>query len=44
MGKYLIKDMEGRLWARTMTRKQAVRLLEELTERMNKQLIIEVEG
>lgn len=44
MGNYLIKDMDGRLWARTMTRKQAVRLLKELTDKLNRQLIIEIEA
>lgn len=41
MGRYLIKDAEGRLWARALTRRSAVKLLNELTERMNgKQLHI----
>lgn len=41
MGNYLIKDSEGRLWARAMTRKSAVKLLKELTDKMSKQLYIE---
>lgn len=34
MGKYLIKDAEGRLWARVMTRKRAVKMVDELAQRM----------
>lgn len=41
MGRYLIKDIDGRLWARVMTRRKAVKMLEELTQRMsNKQFHI----
>lgn len=35
MGKYLIKDSDGRLWARVMTRKRAVKMVDELTQRMS---------
>lgn len=33
MGKYLIKDALGRLWARAITRKHAARLLAQLVAR-----------
>lgn len=42
MGKYLIKDIEGRLWARTVTRKSAVKLLAELAGRfIGKKFVLE---
>lgn len=44
MGRYLIKDADGRLWARAITRKNAVRLLSEITNKMtDKQFHIEEE-
>lgn len=42
MGRYLVKDSEGRLWAKAITRRGAVKLLNELTNKMtNKQFHIE---